>query len=166
MGWREKAKESYEKRFVKKEHTSFVKDAEGTVHAMQLPQDRPKYKPTKQLEQEYQSRQIKMKPVQPNIGFFNPLNRVDTVPIPYKKHAPRSPSFKPYYPTRGNRNPFHSMFDMGLPNTPNLKKTRTQYAVVVGKAYPIAKTGKKKKTKSRRKDPLFGFDMLGNNWGL
>jgi len=68
-------------------------------------------------------------------------------------------------PMRGNYNPFGSMFDSGQnykerkPRSSSSKK----YAIVGGKAYPIAGS-KKKKSKSKRRRSS-GFDMF-DNWGF
>jgi len=134
--------------FKKEENIHFAKDAEGTVHAQQLP-PRPQMKTSKQLEQEYYAKQPKIKKQSPPsraTNFFNPLNRVDVVPVPYKLNR-KHPQHRPYYTRKNNYNPFHSMFDTGISNAPRMKKPKS-----------------KKRTK--KKDNLLAFDMLGNNWGL
>ena len=72
------------------------------------------------------------------------------------------------YGTRSNANPFSNMFDTGISRprathkTP--KKQSNKYAVVGGKAYPIAGSKKKgKKGKKRSSDPFSGFDLFDNN---
>ena len=73
-------------------------------------------------------------------------------------------------PGGGNANPFGSRFDSGL-GKPKVKhpkgKGKTQFAVVGGKAYPIAKSvgKKKKKGKSSSSSRGGGFDMM-DNWGF
>jgi len=80
------------------------------------------------------------------------------------------------YSTRNNFNPFGSSFDTGM--TPmkhpksKSKSSKTKYAIVGGKAYPIAGIGKKKKKKSSKKKKrsssglgMGGFDMT-DNWGF
>ena len=52
------------------------------------------------------------------------------------------------YSFSGNSNPFGDMFDSGMSSSPRQKrKTQSskKYAIVKGKAYPIAGSGKKKK---------------------
>jgi len=153
-------------RFEKKETVHFERDQSGrvtdTYRNGKYEEPQPRMKPVRQLEQEYYAEKKKQRSQRP--AMFSPLNRIDVVPVPYQRRAPRSPSFKPYRPSKNDRNPFGRMFDMGMPNAPRMKTPKTKYAVVGGKAYPIAGSSSKKKKK--KKDNLLGFDMLGNNWGL
>lgn len=72
--------------------------------------------------------------------------------------------YKPAAPFRDNYNPFGSMFDTGLPYRKHSAKSQsTRYAVVGGKAYPVA--GGSKKKKKRRSDGFGGFD-IADNWGF
>lgn len=66
------------------------------------------------------------------------------------------------YSTKNNLNPFGPAFDRGV--TPMRKPKQPNYAIVRGKAYPIAGK-KKKKSKSRSKRAGSGYDMF-DNWGF
>ena len=149
--------------FKKEENVHFERNHEGRViggyrngEAFKVDPNRkpePKWKSSGQLEQEYYAKQPKIKKQSPPsrvTNFFNPLNRIDVVPVPYKLNR-KHPQHKPYYPSKTNSNPFHSMFDTGISNAPRMKK-------------PKSKPKSKKRTK--KKDNLLSFDMLGNNWGL
>lgn len=82
-----------------------------------------------------------------------------------------SPRRATRYSTSNNYNPFGNMFDQGIsydgPNYnqsfPRVKSSRTKYAVVGGKAYPVAGGKKKKKRSSKRSSG--DMDMF-DNWGL
>jgi len=70
------------------------------------------------------------------------------------------------YSTRNNYNPFGSMFDTGMSTRkPKKKTTGARYAVVGGKAYPIAGSKKKTSKKKTRSQGYGGFDLT-NNWGF
>jgi len=75
------------------------------------------------------------------------------------------------YSTSNNFNPFGSSFDSGMKpmKHPKSKSSKTKYAVVGGKAYPVVGTGKKKKKSSKKKRSsglgMGGFDMT-DNWGF
>ena len=139
-------------RFEKREHVSFVKDAEGTVHANRLP-SRPQPKTSRQLEQEYREQQKQQrierisKPVvkQPSIGMFDPRRRSDVITVKRPSQIPRKRVLQPFQPVRNIRrndyNPFGTMFDTGMPR----------------------RSSKKKK---KYKDPFSGFNPLGNNWRM
>lgn len=66
------------------------------------------------------------------------------------------------YSTKNNLNPFGQLFDTGV--TPMRKPQQPSYAIVGGKAYPIAKK-KKKKKKSTRRRAGSDYDMF-DNWGF
>jgi hypothetical protein len=67
------------------------------------------------------------------------------------------------YSFDNNANPFGSIFDSGIDDTP---KVKTKYIIRGGKAYPIAGSGKKKKGKKKQS----GFELpdfdLTDNWNL
>lgn len=69
------------------------------------------------------------------------------------------------YSTRGNYNPFGSMFDTGMPYRKpyksGTKRKPKQYAVVGGKAYPVATPSTPRKKKPKRKKTS-GMDMFDN----
>jgi len=70
------------------------------------------------------------------------------------------------YSIRNNYNPFGSMFDTGMSTRkPKKKTTGTRYAVVGGKAYPIAGSKKKTSKKKTRSRGYGGFDLI-DNWGF
>jgi len=79
------------------------------------------------------------------------------------------------YRARNNYNPFGSMFDSGLGKPRSIPRKKSsgggkKYAIVGGKAYPIANTkskGKKKKSKKKYSSGVSmpGFDMM-DNWGF
>lgn len=71
------------------------------------------------------------------------------------------PSFGMKYNTKMNSNPFGNMFDTGIKKQ-SFKKPSTKYAVVSGKAYPLASVGKKKHKKKSKSSNVDMFD----NWGL
>ena len=68
------------------------------------------------------------------------------------------------YRIKNNYNPFGSMFDTGINyKGPSRSKTSKKYAVIGGKAYPVASIGKKKKKRKRSSSSGFrGFDMTDN----
>ena len=68
------------------------------------------------------------------------------------------------YSTHDNYNPFGNMFDTGMTRpSSHKKKSKAKYTIVKGKAYPIAGTGKKKKSRKktrsskRSNDPFNAF---------
>jgi len=93
------------------------------------------------------------------------LNRMASPPSSSQR-VYRQPAKR--YSTTNNYNPFGNMFDSGMDISPMSTRAAKRYAVVGGKAYPIAGKGKKKK--KRRKSggsglAFSGFDMT-DNWGL
>jgi len=92
--------------------------------------------------------------------------RIDKYAVNYAKSQQRS-SGKPLpplgsYSVRNNFNPFGDTFDRGQPRQKKKSQPSTKYAIVGGKAYPIAGTGKKKKktqSKRRKHDPNDPFSF-------
>ena len=82
-------------------------------------------------------------------------------------YNPPSPQLTFGYGTKNNYNPFGSMFDTGIgfkqPKIRVKKQSHVKYAVVGGKAYPLAGYGKKKS--KRKKTSSNKIDMF-DNWGL
>ena len=79
-------------------------------------------------------------------------NRTSNIMNPQRTRRPVS---RRPYSTRNNYNPFGDLFDTGMTpmRRPKTKKktSKTQYAIVGGKAYPIAGTGRKKKKNTKKK---------------
>ncbi|GAG86646.1 unnamed protein product [marine sediment metagenome] len=164
--------------FKKKETTHFERDAEGQViqvtrNGQDVDADELKMKSTRQLEQEYYKKHPEKKhPTMRKIGAG--VSKLDKKVVNYNRRSnimnPQrtgrsGPSFTFSSPGRGNANPFGSMFDTGQPRPKKKKQGKTKYAVVSGKAYPIAETGhkktKKKSNKHRKKS--IGFDPFDNS---
>ena len=127
-------------------------------------------KSTRQLEREYYEKHPeKRHPTLKKIGAG--VSKLDKKIVDYNRRSTQRKQrpamgfdFNP--PSRSNANPFGSMFDTGLPRQSKPKKTssKTKYTIISGKAYPIAGTGAKKKTKKRTiKKGSFGFDPFNNS---
>lgn len=88
-------------------------------------------------------------------------------PAPTKQRRSRPVKYYSSYSPQRNYNPLGSMFDTGMNYGRPHKKTMggKRFAVIGGKAYPIAG---KKKGKRKKKSPGFGiggFD-IADNWGF
>ena len=106
-------------------------------------------------------------------GLKTGAKRIDSAIVTYnRKYNPARPNYKmprqsaSSYGITGNYNPFGSMFDTGMGYKKPKKKSssKKQYAIVGGKAYEIAGTGKRKQSKSSRRRKS-GFDVM-DNWGF
>lgn len=168
--------------FRKKEKTHFERDPEGRViqvtrNGKDVDKQELKMKTGRQLEQEYyKAHPEKRHPTLRKIGAG--MERLDKRIVDYNKTSnimssqrsmrrpvQRSVVKKPYS-TRDNYNPFGTLFDTGMPK-PKQKKpsSRAKYAVVGGKAYPIAGTGTKKTTKKKSTKRKQRFDDPFDNMG-
>lgn len=159
MGW-----------FTKKETTHFERDEAGkVVRTTRNGEDvtrevrKPKWKSEKQLMQEYYEKHPEKKhPTLKRIG--GGLAKLDKKVVKYNQG--KNIMSSGYHPSRkspahDNYNPFGNLFDTGMSRPKTVKKqskTTAKYAVVGGKAYPIADSGKKKKGKKKSKSKAsFGF---------
>ena len=154
--------------FRKKETTHFERDEEGRViqttrNGQEVDTQELKMKTSRQLEQEYYRKHPeKRHPTLKKIGAG--VSKLDKKIVEYNRRRSVSFDFNP--PSNRNANPFGSMFDTGMPRSkPKKKKSKVQYKVIGGKAYPIAGTGHKKKTKkkSTKRKTGFGFDPFDNS---
>ncbi len=165
--------------FKKKEKTHFERDEEGRVvqvtrNGQDVDAQELKMKTGQQLEQEYYSKHPEKKhPTLKKIGAG--MQRVDRKIVQYNRRSnimnpQRTQQARPVQgfsfnpPGRSNANPFGSMFDTGQPGLKKKKKPKIQYKIIGGKAYPIASTmpkkkSKKEKSKQRRQrlNDSFGF---------
>jgi hypothetical protein len=106
--------------------------------------------PSKPVRVGTRSRPVRYNP--PGLAFNYNIKPVRNKPIRYN--------------TNKNYNPFGNMFDTGIGyKKPKIQKASQRFAVVGGKAYPIANIGKKKKSKKKHSKNPFSFDMA-DNWGL
>ena len=137
----------------------------------------PEYRKAKtgrELEQEFYKKHPEKKyPTFKKIG--SGLSKLDKKVVDYNKRSNimnpqrtsrRQSSFISFGftpPSSRNANPFGNMFDTGMPKYKHRKKkSKTQYKIIGGKAYPIAGTGaKKKKTKHPRQKLTDPFDFSG-----
>ena len=170
--------------FRKKETTHFERDEEGKViqttrNGQEVEPQELKMKTSEQLEQEYYSKHPEKKhPTMKKIGAG--VSKLDKKIVDYNRRGnrlttqqTRQPrpvgSFTFSNPGRSNANPFGSMFDTGIQKPKKKKTGKTKYTVVGGKAYPIAGTGSKKKSKkksTKHKRPGFSFDPFDNRGWL
>ena len=139
----------------------------------------PEYKTAKtgkQLKQEYYEKHPEKKH-QTIKKIGRGIKTVDKKVVAYNKRSnimnpQRTNRRSPYtqHSTHGNVNPFGNLFDTGMtpmsrPKTKKKKKSKTQYKIIGGKAYPIASTMPKKKSKkkqTKRKHELTDpFDFSG-----
>jgi len=179
--------------FTKREKIHFERDEEGKVINVQRDNhvDEPKYKSSRQLEREYyeknpekapflerkrQERKIYEKEKKEVRKVYREelskarINRAKKAgrragSITFNdrlNNLSRGFSFPSSYGTRMNYNPFGSMFDTGL--NKQVRKNKTKYTIVNNKAYPIAKSSKKRKKKSSSRSAS-GFDIT-DNWGF
>jgi len=167
--------------FKKKEKTHFERDEEGRVvqvtrNGQDVDMEETKMKSAKQLEQEYYKKHPeKHYPTVKKIG--RGMQSLDKKIVDYNKRSnimnpQRSRISSQRYIPRGRKgdyNPFGNLFDMGMSPMSRSrvqqkkKKSDKQYAIIKGKAYPIASTIKSKKSKSKKRkyklnDP---FDFSG-----
>lgn len=150
--------------FRKKETTHFERDEEGRVvsvtrNGQEIDSQDLKMKTSGQLEQEYyKSHPEKCHPTLRKIGAgmerldkrIVGYNKTSNIMNPQRTRQPiqRSVVRQPYS-TRDNYNPFGTMFDTGMKKPKQKTSSKTKYAVVSGKAYPIASTVPKKSTKKK-----------------
>lgn len=145
--------------FRKKETTHFERDEEGRVvqvtrNGQEVDPQELKMKSTEQLEREYYVKHPERRhPTLTKIGHG--MAKVDKRIVEYNRTRNIMYSKQPIqhggYSSRNNYNPFGSLFDTGITGMPRKKKKpKTQYKVIGGKAYPIASTMPKKKTKKKK----------------
>ena len=157
----------------KEEKTHFERNQAGEVVKVTrdgrvVDPDELRFKSSRQLEQEYYAKHPEKKhPTLHKLG--NVAKAVDKKIVSYNRNY--NPMYQqPYRPSKrspayNNFNPWGSMFDSGMDyKKPSSKKSSQKYAVVGGKAYPIAGAGKKGKQK-KKSGGSGGFDMM-DNWGL
>ena len=152
----------------------YEEEKRGEMVRVQRDPEEVKMKSGRELEQEYYKKHPeKFHPTIKKVG--RGLSALDKKVVDYNKRSnimnPRRTNRRPSMgfgfnpPGRNNANPFGSMFDSGLPRSqPRKKKSKTQYKVIGGKAYPIAGTGKsktKKKGTQRRNSLYDPFDLNG-----
>ena len=120
---------------------------------------------TRKLEREYYEAHPKESPRykrQQRIERIGKVaKRIDTSIVNYNRNYNPQQSRHSSYSPRNNYNPIGGIFDTGI-SKPRKKTSKTKYAIVSGKAYPIAGTGKKKKKTTKRKstksyDPFNAF---------
>lgn len=116
-------------------------------HYKEHPKESPRYKRQQRIER---------------IGKV--AKRIDKAIVNYNRNYNPQRSRHSSYSPGSNYNPIGNMFDTGM-SKPRKKTSKTKYAVVGGKAYPIADK-KKKKKKSKRSYGMDSFDPVGNNWGF
>ena len=159
--------------FTREEKTHFERDEEGRVvkvertrNGQPVSNEEAEMKSSKQLEREYYKEhpQEKHKTARKVISIGK---SIDKRIVNYNRRNPPSRVRYVKYSTKNNYNPIGSTFDMGLTpmRKPKMKKPKTKYHVVKGKAYPIAGTGKKKKKKKSSRKTSGGFDIM-DNWGF
>ena len=160
----------------KKETTHFERDTEGRVvqvtrNGQEVDPQELRMKTSEQLEREYYNKHPeKRHPTMRKIG--SGLAKVDKKIVKYNQTRNimyrKQPIQRGGYSPRGNANPFGSMFDTGMPHLPRSqkKKSKVKYKVIGGKAYPIAGTGSKKKSKKKSTRRKTGFDdpFAGLGW--
>lgn len=162
--------------FRKKEKTHFERDPEGRViqvtrNGQDVDVQELKMKTGRQLEQEYYKvRPEKRHPTLRKIG--DGMERLDKRIVQYNRRTnimnpQRISSRSPYtkHSTKDNYNPFGTLFDTGMPKSKQKKPSGAKYAVVGGKAYPIASMMKsKKKTKKKTSRKSFDDPFAGIGW--
>ena len=174
--------------FRKETHTHFERDEAGNV-VETTHEEAPKRRiferrPPLPEEEKPLTREEQFKPrVQPwktergqkvVKGFKSGAKRVDTAIVKYNRKSnilagSKSHSYRPRRssPIYNNYNPFGSTFDRGVtPMSRPKTQSKTKYKVIGGKAYPIAGTGKKKKSGKKKRNTGFGgmggFDVMDN----
>jgi len=177
MSWRKKFRGEEDMPFTKKGETSFVKNEAGKVIATEHLGDQPresrsKSPVTKALMKGYYKEHPEKTKTARAIKLGKATGKhattvgkaVDKWAVNYNRRQggrrrPAAPLAS--YSFRNNYNPFGSMFDTGMTRP---KKSKTKYANIGGKAYPIASTMKKKKKKKKSSTRTSsGFDMFDNS---
>jgi len=141
--------------FRKEQNVHFVRDEYGRVIGKEKTGDRMGESRTpisdKLLGQQ--------KPQQKKTGRFTGFaKKVDAAIVNYNRNRnPLTPRNRGRKPT-ASYSPFMNLFG-GSNSRPKKSRSKTEYVVIKGKAYPIAK--QKKKTKSKRNNDPFdlGFDF-------
>ena len=164
--------------FRKESKTHFVRDEAGKVIEVQSSGDKPRngifrdrspvyHKLEKEHYEAHPKESPRYKRQQRIERIGKAAKRIDKAVVGYNRNRnimrPGTKQYSSYSP-RNNYNPIGGMFDMGMsrPSRPRKKTSKTKYAVVGGRAYPIAGTGKKSKKKTKRKstksyDPFNAF---------
>jgi len=125
----------------------------------------------RQLERQYYKEHPEKKhPTMKKIGrgLMSAGKTLDKKVVDYNRRNQGVGSYRPHRSSSShqNYNPFGSMFDTGMkPPTRRKKTSRTKYAVVGGRAYPVGPKKQKKKKKKRKTNSFgysSGFDMFDN----
>jgi len=163
--------------FWKKESkTHFVRNEAGEVIEVKHSGDEPKGAPVSKalMKQHYEKHPEERPSAKAKKRIGGAVKAFDDYSKNYAKShqgSRQSPSGRPQpplgsYSFTGNANPFGTMFDSGIPKPKKKPQSSKKYAIVGGKAYPIAGVDKKKKkTKSKRRkhnpnDPFSFPDMF------
>lgn len=155
MGW-----------FTKKESVHFERGYHGEVRKVNRAGDKDRGTPVYDALSKQRPKRESFWKGESGKKIISGVKRVDKAVVNYNRRSnPMRPRSHSSYRIQDNYNPFGSMFDTGMNYKPKPKsssKPRTKYAVVDGKAYPIAGTDKKKKSSSKKKstDNYF-YDYMG-----
>lgn len=155
--------------FTKHEKTHFVRDEQGNVtkilhNGKEIDRDELKMKSSEQLMEEYYKKHpekrlgVKLQRFAGKAGGWIDRNLQPVGGYPTKRTSRKPP--------KRSTQPISSFSLFGEQPLKQQKQSNQKYAIVGGKAYPIAKqkTSKKKK-KSKRKSVFQGFDPM-DNWGF
>jgi len=149
--------------FTKEEHKKVIRYGDKTVLVDVTQAKEEVAKEPRELMREEQMEPKRVHPWQTPRG----KKFIDSMKTGVKKLDRKIVNYnRRYNPHRGggNFNPWGSTFDRGMVSMqkPRSSKSKTKYAVVGGKAYPIAGTGKKKTGKKKTKrssSGAFSFDF-------